>query len=81
MESGQVVAKDSFPLDSGITGISFTENRAIFGIMGKTKYVFRDIDYVDMSGVVKNFLFLPLYGYNNEKIGRASCRERVDVLV
>ena len=57
------------PTSVGLAGMAFTEKRAIFGIVGKTTHSFQEIDHVTMSGTIKNFLFLPLFGYSEEVVG------------
>ena len=68
-ESGTILKLDDCPTNSGIAGIAFTENRAVYGVVGRTKYLFQEIDHVVMNGDVLNFLFLPLYGYNEDLVG------------
>ena len=67
--TGELIKCGSFPSNSGIAGIAFTERRAIFGITGRTEYLFQDVDHAIMNGKINNFLFVPLYGYDEEVVG------------
>ena len=69
ISKGDLVTSESYPSNSGIAGIAYTEKRPIFGIVGKTEYLFQDIDHVIMNGKVNNFLFVPLFGYDEEVVG------------
>lgn len=64
-----MVKLSSFPVDAGLAGTCFTERRAIFGTVGKTKHLFQEIDHVTMNGEVRDFVLVPLYGYWEEVVG------------
>jgi len=59
---------NKFPKNTGLTGECFMNNRVIIG-NEKEVCKFTDIDHVAISGGIKNFAFLPLYGYSTEIVG------------
>ena len=67
--TGDVINVGTFPSDMGFVGASFKMVQPILGIYEKNKKQFKPIDYSNEVKFIVNYLFVPLYGYNNDAVG------------
>ena len=58
-----------YPDDIGITGKVFKEDVCVISLKGKKEKNFHELDNIEAYGEIKNFLFMPIYGYNGIKNG------------
>eukprot|EP00826_Nyctotherus_ovalis_P058940 TRINITY_DN8153_c0_g1_i2.p1 TRINITY_DN8153_c0_g1~~TRINITY_DN8153_c0_g1_i2.p1 ORF type:complete len:330 (+),score=91.02 TRINITY_DN8153_c0_g1_i2:309-1298(+) len=58
-----------YPDDTGITGMVFKEDTHVISLKGKREKNFHELDNIEAYGEIKDFLFMPTYGYNGTKNG------------
>lgn len=58
-----------YPDNTGITGAAFQKNSYIISLKGKKEKNFHELDNIESYGEIKNFIFMPMYTFNDTKNG------------
>jgi len=58
-----------YPINIGITGTVFREEKPIISLKGKKEKNYDEIDSTGSYGELSNFIFMPMYSFNNTKNG------------